>query len=187
MTALSTRIPDRVSDQAQSVHDLAVIVHGLYDRIKRAAGAGVYFEMECLPCIGSVRISEEFLASILVALTHVLSVALQQGRIRVTLQKGGGGSFLHGDRAMISTPSTALLCVHYSAKGLPCTEVPAAAHGKFELKTVRVLVEEAGGSFCTVPLPGLGTRFEVELPLIPVSRGHATFSADFPERTPIEC
>src|ERR1700755_554288 len=107
MKALSASQPRRTSArrasfsnrkaQTRSTHidNLAEAVERLKHFLAKVAGTAIGLEVECLACSGLVRLSSEELTRILVRLTrNAAAVMPQGGRIRITVQQGGGGNFL---------------------------------------------------------------------------------------------
>ncbi|HEX3438571.1 MAG TPA: sensor histidine kinase [Pseudacidobacterium sp.] len=188
-------------EERPNISDLATSVRHLYGPLSALAGTAIDFELECLPCPGDVPISEESLTRILINLTRNAAEAMPQGgRIRVTLQQGGGGSFFKAHKAAKPALRTALLCVQDSGPGIPAELIERIFDEGFSTKAcsiarrrglglsaVRRLAEGAGGCARVFSAPGCGARFEVELPLIPAAQENRMFSADFAERTLLEC
>jgi signal transduction histidine kinase len=189
-------IEEPISDLAQAVRELAGPLAAL-------AGANINFEMECLPCVGRVHLSQEELTRILINLTRNAAEAMPQGgRIRVTLQLGDGGSFL-GKQAASRNRRTALLCVQDAGPGVPDAVKARIFEAGFSTKKskkthvgpdrglglsiVRSLAESAGGSVRVVSTVGRGARFEVELPLIASTDADHGFLADFLEKEHVQC
>lgn len=177
------------------VDDLAEEVRRLKRPLAALAGPKIALEMECLSCFGNVRLSQEGLTRILINLTRNAAEAMQQGgRIRITVQQGGGGSFLDCEWP----PRTVLLCVQDSGPGIPAEQLEHVFDAGFSTKganrmnrglglsIVRRLVEAAGGTVRAVPALG-GARFEVELPLIDFAQAKSGIPADFPERANLKC
>ncbi len=183
---------------ATPIDDLATEVEYLKGPLAALAGAAIRLEMECLPCSGRIGISREDLTRILINLTRNAAEAMPRGgRIRVSVQQGGGGSFFDGD--MEFAPRTALLCVQDSGPGIAKDQMEHIFDAGFTTKEshetqrglglhiVRRLAETAGGSVRAVAAPGGGSRFEIELPMIHRAQRNSGFLADFPERTNLEC
>lgn len=205
LAALQPGSPRADEPLPMPIDDLAGAVRELAGPLAALAGAKTSFEIECLPCPGQVLLSREDLARILINLTRNAAEAQPQGgRIRVTLQQGDGGNFFDaatfGAAAFPGRRRTALLCVQDSGPGIPDAIQPRIFEAGFSTKKsaggqerglglsiVRCLVEAAGGSVRVVSVPGRGTRFEVELPLIapnPVCHG---FPADFAQMEHVQC
>lgn len=196
LTAL--RIGGRAAKTTRSlpIGDLAEEVQRLRRPLAALAGPKIALEMECLNCFGRVRLSQEGLTRILINLTrNAAEVMPQGGRIRITVQQGGGGSFLDGEHWPLRTVP---LCVQDSGPGIPAEQLEYLFDAGFSTKRanrmnrglglsiVRHLAETAGGTARAVPALG-GARFEVELPLIDFAQGHRGFPADFPERANLQC
>jgi signal transduction histidine kinase len=210
-----TDVPAPVTATAQRgdslpyIDDLAVAVRGLAGPLAALAGANIDLDVECLPCPGRVRLSQEELVRILINLTRNAAEAMPMGgRIRITVQLGGGGNFL-GRRADSTHLRTALVCVQDSGPGIPGNVVQRLFEAGFSTKKcemgkrdaswprnlqrglglsiVRRLAESAGGCVRAISAPGRGARFEVELPLIDRTWANNGFIADLPERENVEC
>lgn len=182
------------------IDDLATAVERLRGPLSAIAGKHVELELECLPVAGRVHLSAEALARILINLTRNAAEAMPHGgRIRITVQRGGGSSFFDFlDDRTNSLSRTALLCVQDSGPGIGEEQIghlfdagfttkKGEAHRGLGLHIVRRLVTNAGGSVRVCSVPGRGARFEVELPLIGCAGAIPGFRADFPERRNIEC
>jgi signal transduction histidine kinase len=183
------------------IDDLTAAVEHLKGPLSVLAGRKVALEMECLPCYGRIALSPDSLTRILINLTRNAAEAMPHGgRIRITVQQGGGGSFFDFlDEETTSMPKTALICVQDSGTGIANSELEHifdagftrnkkdSAHRGLGLNIVRRLVEAAGGSVRAVSVPRRGARFEVELPLIGRTGAKDGFVADFSERANIEC
>jgi signal transduction histidine kinase len=77
------------------IADLAGAIHDLGRLLAAVAGPLIGVEIACLPCAGSLRLSEENLTRILLNLVRNAADAMDGGgRIRITAQRGGGQSFL---------------------------------------------------------------------------------------------
>ncbi len=183
------------------VNDLAAAAERLKGPLATLAGTNIVFEVECLPCPGRTRLSQEGLTRILFNLTRNAAEAMPNGGcIRITVQLGGGSSFLDFlDENTVEMPRTALLCVQDSGPGIRegqigqlfdagfTTKKQAGAHRGLGLSIVRRLAEAAGGRVQAFSTVGRGARFEVELPLIGCVEANQSFVADFPERSNLEC
>lgn len=182
------------------IPDLSAAVMSLREPLVRLAGPGIALEIECLPCYGRVRLSQEALTRILLNLVRNAVEAMPRGgRIRITVQQGGGASFsAFLDEEIARMPQTVVLCVQDSGPGIAQEQIDKFFHAGFTTKQgterrglglsiVRRLTEAAGGCARAVSLPGQGARFEVELPLIACAGANRRIPAAFPERTTIEC
>jgi len=183
------------------IEDLAVAVREISGPLAALAGPKIRFEVECLPCPGSVLLAYEDLTRILINLTRNAAEAMPQGGcIRVTVQQGDGGNFLAtGTNAPRRV--TAILCVQDSGPGIPDalrrqvfdagfttkTDPPFGLKRGLGLSIVRSLVESAGGCVRVCSAPGGGTRMEMELPLIHASTADGGFPAAFPEMEHVQC
>jgi signal transduction histidine kinase len=187
------------------IDDLATAVHGLAGPLEVLAGTKIDLHVECLPCPGRLRLSQENLTRILINLTRNAAEAMPHGgRIRVTVQQGGGGNFFERSESM-NLPRTVLLCIQDTGPGISgeamrqlfdagfttkkgeAEKRNAGAHRGLGLSIVRRLAEAAGGCVRVVSTPGHGARFEVELPLIDRRRPNNGFLTDFPERAHVKC
>jgi signal transduction histidine kinase len=186
------------------IDDLSAAVRGLSGPLAALAGANIDLHVECLPCPGRLRLSQEELTRILINLTRNASEAMPQGgRIRITVQQGAGGNFLDA-QTKSPHPRTALLCVQDNGPGIPADRMqrlfeagfstkkreaswPSSSHRGLGLSIVRGLAESAGGSVRAISASGRGARFEVELPLVYRTRANSGFVADLPEREHVEC
>lgn len=174
------------------VTDLAEALRHLGGLLGAMAGPKIAVEMECRPCAGRLRISEESLTRILLNLVRNAADAMPEGgRIRVTAQRGGGASFLStlppqlAAQQQEALPKTVVLCVEDNGPGIrpellerifdpgfstrrSLEPWPEAHHQGLGLSIVRQLVEEAGGAIHAAALQR-GARFEIEWPLTNVT------------------
>jgi signal transduction histidine kinase len=151
ITEASTRLVERLSNlgrrvaeakenpvQEAPITDLSAAVQQMNSLLTAIAGPVTDVQIACLPCHGQLRLSEESLSRILVNLVRNAADAMPTGgRIRVTSQLGGGGSFmwtLDGEteteqsaqylwddapHAGASTPQTVVLTVEDDGPGIP--------------------------------------------------------------------
>lgn len=77
------------------VQDLAGATRELAGLLAAVAGPAIAVQTACLPCSGTLRLTEENLTRILLNLVRNAADAMPAGgRIRITAQRGGGGNFL---------------------------------------------------------------------------------------------
>jgi len=176
------------------VTDLAEELRQMGGLLGALAGPRIVLQTACLPCAGTLRLSEENLTRILLNLVRNAADAMPEGgRIRITAQRGGGASFLWtlpgdlpgGDRAA-RIAATVVLTVEDNGPGIRpellerifepgfstrrgLAPWPEAAHQGLGLSIARQLVEEAGGTIRVSSTVRRGTRFEVELPVTNVT------------------
>lgn len=115
------------------IHDLAAAVRELGGLLAAVAGHTVTVELACLPCAGTLALSEENLTRILLNLVRNAADAMAScGRIRITAQRGGGHSFLwtlrpatddscggFPDDTPAEGPQTVVLTVEDDGPGIP--------------------------------------------------------------------
>ncbi len=160
------------------IEDLPAVVRALGPLLAAMAGPQIETEVECLAAPGTIPLSEEDLTRILTNLVNNAREAIRgAGRIRITVQRGGGASFLPG-----SNSGTVLLAVQDNGPGIAAGvrervfdpgfstrnvggNWPRAANRGLGLSIVRALVEAAGGEVRVVSAPGHGARFEMEFPV----------------------
>jgi signal transduction histidine kinase len=186
-------------DPETDVTDLSESVQKLRSLLTAIAGPVVEMQFACLPCEGRLRLSEESLSRILVNLVRNAVDAMPTGgRIRITTQRGNGGSFLwmldENDPDPVGddppedsdTTPTVLLTVEDNGPGIPTEFLqrvfeagfttrrrtpswPDSQHRGLGLSIVRELVEGAGGAARALTSPAGGARVEIELPLTNVT------------------
>jgi len=77
------------------ITDLAGSVRKMQSLLEAIAGPVIEVQLACLPCEGTLQLTEESLSRILVNLVRNAADAMQTGgRVRITAQRGGGASFL---------------------------------------------------------------------------------------------
>jgi signal transduction histidine kinase len=183
----------------EPITDLPTAVRHLSGLLSALAGPQVGIEVACLPCRGTLQLSEENLTRILVHLVRNATDAMPRGgHVRITVQRGDGSSFfwtLHQNDAASGTADlwddaeparTAVLTVEDDGPGIPeeCRKQifepgfstrrderpwPESPHPGLGLSLVRELVEEAGGTVRAASPPRRGARIEIELPLTNVT------------------
>lgn len=188
--AQQKRHPDEEQEWGAPVVDLAGGVQELRSLLAAVAGPAIVLDVQCLPCAGALRMTEESLTRILMNLVRNAGDAMPGGgHIRITAQKSGGGNFLWtvpGLEEMQDGSGQVLLTIEDDGPGIPVEMLdavfepgfstrrgsqpwPEAPHRGLGLSIVRDLVEEAGGVIRAVVPPGRGARFEIELPLTNVT------------------
>jgi len=96
---LSTLTRSAAQPQAETaggapVADLAEAVRQLGGLLSAVAGPAIGIQIACLPCRGTLQLTEENLTRILLNLVRNAADAMPTGgRIRITAQQGGGASF----------------------------------------------------------------------------------------------
>jgi signal transduction histidine kinase len=89
-TLASQSLPD-----SAPVRDMSQAVRELTGLLAAVAGPSVGVQIACLPCPGMLRLSAENLTRILLNLVRNAADAMPEGgRIRITVQRGGGANFL---------------------------------------------------------------------------------------------
>lgn len=178
----------------EPVTDLPRALLHLRGLLSAVAGPAISIDLACLPCLGVLRLSEESLTRVLLNLVRNSADAMPGGgHVRITVQRGGGQSFLWtlGEaksaaetafRGEGGQPETALLTVEDDGPGIPREWLerifepgfstrkdgrpwPDSPHHGLGLRLVRELVEEAGGTVRAQSAPLRGARLEIELPL----------------------
>lgn len=184
-------------DTEMPVEDLSLEVRQLRGLLAAVAGPAIRVEVATLPCAGRLALSEESLTRILLNLVRNAADAMPAGgSLRITTQRGGGGSFFwtvpssaeelqFADEAH-GAASTVVLCVEDDGPGIPAELAervfepgfsthrgnlpwPDTQHHGLGLSIVRQLVEQAGGAIQAVVPRRRGARFEIELPLTNVT------------------
>jgi len=167
------------------IEDLAAEVLVLESPLRALAGPGVRLEVEFAPCAGLLALNSEDLLRILFnlvanaveAMGALTGAPRPNAFLRITAQCGGGASFL-SDRLRAERESV-VLSVRDNGPGIAAKDLgrifdagfstrdsgDEAPHG-MGLAIVRQLVEAAGGEVRAVSSPGVGTRFDIELPLL---------------------
>jgi two-component system cell cycle sensor histidine kinase/response regulator CckA len=178
------------------VSDLGRAVRQLRSLLSAVAGPSIDLQVECMPCAGHLRLTEESLTRILLNLVRNAADAMPTGgRIRITAQRGAVRSFLAApaaggsrDGGGSSDPAeeTIVLCVDDDGPGIPRELLervfeagfstcrgggnwPEVQHQGLGLSIVRQLVESAGGTIRAAHSPGRGARLQLELPLTNVT------------------
>lgn len=175
------------------VTDLADELRHMGGLLGAMAGPKIVVQTACLPCAGTLRLSEENLTRILLNLVRNAADAMPEGgRIRITAQRGGGASFFWmvpddlpaGDHPA-EAPETVVLSVEDNGPGIRPNLVerifepgfstrralapwPEAQHQGLGLSIARQLVEEAGGTIRAGSPGRRGARFDIELPITTV-------------------
>ena len=160
------------------------------------AGPDVRMEIECIECPGEIGLNAEDVLRILFNLVansveamHVeadsakIRGSRRRNTIRITVQGGGGSSFLGRRSGTLRDRKTVVLSVRDNGPGIPALALddifregystrsirpadgPEGLRG-VGLSIVRQLVESAGGAVRAVSSTGAGTRFDVELPIL---------------------
>lgn len=87
----------------QSAAEIGEVVRGCMGLIKRIAGPRVSVEMECLGVRAASPVGVEAMERILVNLTcNAASAMPNGGKVRITVQRGGGASFLENGEGFFS-------------------------------------------------------------------------------------
>jgi signal transduction histidine kinase len=159
------------------IDDLAAELEALAAPLRALAGPDVRVEVECAPCAGRLGLNAEDLLRILfnLAANSVEAFAAAPARprrkpfLRITAQRGGGPE------------GTVVLSVRDNGPGIAPEALPRIFEPGFSgrpgggrggaprglgLAIVRQLAEAAGGSARAVSSPGLGARFDIELPVL---------------------
>ena len=197
--ALTARQRERAPETAEAITDLPAAVRHLSGLLAAITGPLVGIEVACLPCRGTVGMTEEDLTRILLHLVRNATDAMSgSGHIRITAQRGGGSSFfwkLHENDVASGTADlwddvepapTVMLAVEDDGPGIPQEWMerifdpgfstrrdgqpwPASPHHGLGLSLVRDLVERAGGRVRAAVPEQRGARIEIELPLTNVT------------------
>jgi hypothetical protein len=194
----------RAEFESKLVDDLGQAVRSLRPLLSALAGPSVELEVDCMPCEGRIRMTPEDLTRILVNLVSNAAEAMtHKGTVRITVQKGGGASFMPAQKAA-QTARTAVLAVQDTGVGIP-SEIrehvfepgfttrmgfsawPANAHRGLGLSIAHDLVGLAGGEMRLVSAPGRGARFEMELPLLESLSGDLSDITDSRKGRRIQC
>jgi two-component system cell cycle sensor histidine kinase/response regulator CckA len=186
--------PREVAPVEIPVTDLARELRQMGGLLSAMAGPRNVVQIACLPCAGTLRLSEESLTRILLNLVrNAVDAMPESGRIRIAAQRGGGTSFfwvvpddLPADDAAKNKPETIMLSVEDNGPGIrpdllerifepgfstrrTLAPWPDAQHQGQGLSAARQLVEAAGGTIRAVGLGRRGARIEIELPLTNVT------------------
>jgi signal transduction histidine kinase len=185
----------RTAHPFAGIQNLALELEEMRPLLAALAGREVRFEMECTPCPGELGISSEDLLRILFNLVanavEAINVETHSPQecplrptrfLRITAQRGGASRLLSRIRSSSEGPQTVLLSVRDSGPGIdPCqlakifdpgfstrdaSGLSADRPRGLGLSIVKQLVEQAGGIIRAVSSTGLGTRFDIELPLL---------------------
>lgn len=173
------------------VTDVAEALQHLGGLLSALAGPKIVVQTTCLPCPGTLRLSEESLTRILLNLVRNAADAMPEGgRIRITAQLGGGASFFwtvpDEMAARDGAAETVALSVEDNGPGIrpdllerifepgfstrrSLAPWPEAQHQGLGLSIARQLVEDAGGTIRASSAGRRGARFEIELPLTNVT------------------
>jgi len=164
------------------IEDLGAEVLAMQTSLRALAGPAVELEVECAPCAGLLALNAEELLRILFNLVAnsveamgAPGAASRRALLRITAQRGGGGSFLSGGDGI----DTVVLSVRDTGPGIAAKDLERIFDPGFStragcgeaprglgLAIVRQLVEGAGGAVRAVSSPGLGTRFDIDLPVL---------------------
>lgn len=178
-----------IAPQETPVTDAAEALRHLGGLLTALAGPKIVVQTACLPCAGTLRLSEESLTRILLNLVRNAADAMPEGgRIRITAQRGGGASFFWTlpDDFEGTAAETVALSVEDNGPGIrpellerifepgfstrrSLAPWPKAQHQGLGLSIARQLVEEAGGTMRAGSAGRRGARFEIELPLTNVT------------------
>jgi signal transduction histidine kinase len=174
------------------VTDVADELRQLGGLLAAMAGPKIVVQTACLPCAGTLRLSEENLTRILLNLVRNAADAMPEGgRVRIAAQRGGGASFfwtLGGDppKREAGAAETVLLSVEDNGPGIRpellerifepgfstrrgLAPWPEGRNRGLGLSIARELVEEAGGTIRAVSVARRGARIEMELPVTNVT------------------
>ncbi len=185
------RLP--VRHRMPKINDLAAELLGLEATLRALAGPDVRLEIECEPCPGELGLTAEELLRMLFNLVANSVEAMRVGQdgapragrfLRITAQRGGGASFLP---PFAVRSGTVVLSVRDNGPGIRAAalsrifEAGYSTRGRSRhrsdpeqgeaprglgLAIVRQLAETAGGAVRAISSPGVGARFDIELPLL---------------------
>jgi signal transduction histidine kinase len=200
------------------IEDLGAEVLGMEGLLRALAGPDIHFEVECAPCPGALRLNSEELLRILFNLiansVEAFSVSSPEIRragltgrleskpclranafLRVTVQRGGGASFLPSrwrSPENCALPETVVLSVCDDGPGIATPDLARIFEPGFSTRSggdrrvprglglaiVRQLAEAAGGTVRAVSSPARGTCFDIELPLLPTTQQNSRDSEE---------
>jgi signal transduction histidine kinase len=176
------------------IDDLASELAALEAPLRALAGPNVRLEIECAPCAGRLALTSEKLLRILFNLVANAVEAMaatppelrRRPFLRITAQRGGGGSFAAGfpsdlpDRHTPQGGGTVVLSVRDNGPGIAPSHIEHIFDAGFStrhsddrdeshglgLAIVRQLATAAGGAVRAVSPAGRGARFDIELPVL---------------------
>jgi signal transduction histidine kinase len=174
-----------------AIENLASELDALQGPLQALAGPSVRLEVESMPCAGPLALNAEDLLRILFNLVANAVEALaglpvelrRRPFLRISAQRGDAASFLAqpASRSNQLGGQTVLLSVRDNGPGIDVQHLPHIFEAGFStrrkdegqaprglgLAIVRRLVAAAGGGVRVVCPSGLGTRFDIELPVFP--------------------